>query len=203
MHKIGILAYGSLIDNPGSEIEQLIKKRIECETPFKVEYARKSSSRNDAPTLIPREKIGRNIKAQIFILKDEITIEEAKSILYRREINKVGENIKYEEVSSPSINKVQIKIEPNFHQIETVLYTLIGKNIEGDITPDKLADLAINSILINSEGRDGIRYLKSAKENGIITEFSEQYEKSILEKTETKSLEEAISKLDKTRNKDK
>ena len=56
-HRIGILAYGSLIDEPGLEIEQLIIHRINCLTPFKVEYARKSGTRGDGPTLIPTEKM--------------------------------------------------------------------------------------------------------------------------------------------------
>ena len=54
MEKIGILAYGSLIDDPGIEIEPLIKKRIKnIQTPFKIEIARKSTTRGDGPTLIP------------------------------------------------------------------------------------------------------------------------------------------------------
>jgi hypothetical protein len=51
--KIGILAYGSLIDNAGEEIAPLIVERIECFTPFKIEFARLSSTRSNAPTLVP------------------------------------------------------------------------------------------------------------------------------------------------------
>ena len=51
---IGILAYGSLIDDPGDEIKPLVKQKIEgVETPFAIEFARSSKSRNGAPTLIP------------------------------------------------------------------------------------------------------------------------------------------------------
>ena len=47
-NSIGILAYGSLIQEPGCEIAPAIVRRISCRTPFKVEYARKSNSRNGA-----------------------------------------------------------------------------------------------------------------------------------------------------------
>lgn len=52
-YPIGILAYGSLINNPGDELAPLIIERIPCMTPFNVEYARLSLTRDNAPTLIP------------------------------------------------------------------------------------------------------------------------------------------------------
>jgi cation transport regulator ChaC len=43
MAKLGILAFGSLIDNPGWEIEEAITARKSgIRTPFGVEFARKS-----------------------------------------------------------------------------------------------------------------------------------------------------------------
>src|SRR5262249_52648561 len=50
---IGILAYGSLINDPGVEIEPLIVERISTRTPFPVEYARLSKSRGGGPTVVP------------------------------------------------------------------------------------------------------------------------------------------------------
>jgi hypothetical protein len=50
---LGILAYGSLIHDPGPEIEPHIRLRIDTETDFPVEYARLSTKRGDAPTLVP------------------------------------------------------------------------------------------------------------------------------------------------------
>ena len=50
MKRIGILAYGSLIDNPGSELgPNTVAKIKDVNTPFRVEFARKSQSRNYAP----------------------------------------------------------------------------------------------------------------------------------------------------------
>ena len=57
---IGILAYGSLIDDPGREIEPLIIRRLKgVETPFQIEFARSSSTRDGAPTLIPGRMVVR------------------------------------------------------------------------------------------------------------------------------------------------
>ena len=50
---VGILAYGSLIADPGVEIGPLIVRRIETLTPFSVEFARFSATRGGAPTAVP------------------------------------------------------------------------------------------------------------------------------------------------------
>ncbi|MBC8487128.1 MAG: hypothetical protein H8D45_13955 [Bacteroidetes bacterium] len=204
MYKIGILAYGSLINNPGKEIEPLIIDRISCRTPFKVEYARTSKSRNGAPTLILTESFGNEVSAIILVLKNTTDLNYAKSILWRRERHKIGDKKEYVEPKNPTINQVVVKTINNFKNVETVIYTSIGKNIDGTINPEILAELAIDSILKDAgkKGEDGIRYLLSAKNNGIITEFSKKYEQLILEKTETKTLEDAIKKLDAKRNED-
>lgn len=56
MTRIAILAYGSLIEDPGKELQPLISERIEdVETPFSIEFARSSRSRDGGPTLVPVE----------------------------------------------------------------------------------------------------------------------------------------------------
>lgn len=181
---IGILAYGSLIDNPGSEIESLIINRIGCITPFKVEYARSSKSRSGAPTLIPYES-GRKVNAQILVL-DTNDIDYVKTILWRRETHRTDNKVYVErKIESPNI--VRIVMLQDFEGIDNVLYTSIGNNI--DVNIDLLSDLAIKSI-------DGIKYLLDAKLNNIKTNLSDGYERAILEKTNTKTLLDAIRKLE-------
>ena len=52
--KVGILAFGSLIHDPGSELKPKIAMRTRGMTPFGVEYGRYSSkTRGGAPTLVP------------------------------------------------------------------------------------------------------------------------------------------------------
>jgi cation transport regulator ChaC len=55
MSKLGILAFGSLINHPGWEIEEaIIARKSGIRTPFGVEFARKSRKRAGAPTLLYR-----------------------------------------------------------------------------------------------------------------------------------------------------
>lgn len=195
-NKIGILAYGSLIDDPGSEIKPYITKKISCTTPFKVEFARTSSSRGGAPTLIPCED-GSEVPAFILVLNNDLDLQTAKSFLWRRERH-VFDGKPYIEVTSPTNKKVVIKCIHDFEGIDTVIYTSIGKNIDGEVTADKLCKLAINSILSEAgeEKKDGLRYLQGIKKNLITTPLSNDYEQLVLKSTQTKSLEEAIIKLD-------
>lgn len=198
-YKLGVLAYGSLIDFLGDELDKVEIDRIHCTTPFKVEFARISSTRGNAPTLIPSEKleIGKNVNAVIIVLDDKTKNRDAKSMLWRREIHTMDKSIYYKEPKSFTKNKVVIKELQNFMGVETVLYTSIECNIEDKITPNLLAKYAINSFLTDAgaNGKDGISYLLAAKKNKIVTEFSADYEKQILHETASETLEEVILKL--------
>lgn len=203
-HKIGILAFGSLINNPGAEIISNEIDRLDCETPFKVEFARISSSRSNAPTLIPIENgsKGKKVKGKILILRPEINLEQAKSILWRRERHEKDKLKEFKEPPSPTHKNVLIGVLNNFCDVEIVLYTRFLLQPEfSSLNASKLAEFAINSILdkAGEDGEDGVRYLLDSKRDGIITEYSKEYEKEILSKTKTSSLQEAIDMLDKKR----
>ena len=63
---IGILAFGSLINSPGAEIEAaLIGRKLNVCTPFGVEFARSSIGRGGAPTLVPVQQGGRSSPHQL------------------------------------------------------------------------------------------------------------------------------------------
>jgi len=196
MNNIGILAYGSLICDPGQEIQAALARRVEgVETRFKVEFARSSQGRNGAPTLVPVEKDGACVKAIILVLKEHISEEEAKNMLYRREINKVCTDRKYKHPRNPGPNTVCIQRLENFHGIGVVLYTKIEATIPvPNRTPQRLAELAIKSARAKAgaEGRDGISYLIAAKRNEIMTPLMPDYEKEILRQTGPQSLKEAL-----------
>lgn len=80
--------------------------------------------------------------------------------------------------------------------LDYVLYTKLGANMP-DVTVEKLSELAIESARARAgkDGKDGIRYLITIKEHGIITPLSGEYEKAILIKTKTENLVEALEKL--------
>ncbi len=187
--KIGILAYGSLIDDPGAEIQPFIFRRIDCHTPFKVEFARTSKCRSGAPTLVPYEN-GAQVAAQLLVV--DLPLFEATDCLYRREVHKVGDKRTYVATKKVTPNSVVIKTLRDFEGIDTVLYTSIGANIEG-LTAVKLATLAICSARARNDGRDGISYLINTKRAGIKTPLSDEYEAEIKRQTGAVNLEQALA----------
>ena len=78
---LGILAFGSLIEDPGAEIEAvLVGRKPNVWTPFCVEFARGSIKRGGAPTLVPVERGGTPVLAQILLVN--VSEQEAKDRLW-------------------------------------------------------------------------------------------------------------------------
>lgn len=190
---VGILAYGSLIDTPGEEIAKATIETLKegIVTPFKVEFARTSSKREGAPTLVPVASGGANVRAQIIVLN--VAVEDAANRLWRRERDVVSRlDQVYARPAKPGKNHVLVDIIEKFHDVETVLYARIGQNIDNP-TAAILADYAVKSARKLANGRDGISHLIAAKRNGIETLLSGEYEEEIKRLTKTASLEEALA----------
>ena len=186
---VGILAYGSLINDPGCEIGAKIVDKKSCVTPFRVEYARKSRIRSYAPTLVPFDE-GDRVVAKLLVV--DLTLREAKDRLYRREINKVCRESKtYSKPSPDNTRAVRIQTIDDFEGIDLVIYASLSPNIT-DLNAEKLARLAITSARILSDGRDGITYLMNATKAGIKTPLSDAYRRAILKKTRTINLKDAL-----------
>jgi hypothetical protein len=88
-NEVGILASGSLLSDPGDELNRVIERRIDdVLTPFEVEYARSSRTRASAPTLVPvKGGMGGQVRAQVLVLKPDANVATAKTLLYRREVH--------------------------------------------------------------------------------------------------------------------
>jgi hypothetical protein len=194
--RIGILAYGSLINNPGCEIKEatveILKAKIT--SPIKIEFARKSRTRGEAPTLVPVKAGGARVAAQILVLRDDISETEAANRLWRRETDSVCTKKVYTPQPKPNSNTVIIEKKKNFHGVGVVLFTRIDSNIK-PLTAENLARLAIESVHKARKGRDGISYLIDAKKNGIKTPLSGPYEDAIKRQLHVGSLEEALKLL--------
>lgn len=196
MTSVGVLAYGSLIENPGVELEPLIVERLTgVETPFRIEFARSSSSRSYAPTVIPVCDGGSYVRATILLLDATVSLERAEDLLWRRETRQKSSEKHYVRPSAPNQNKVVVEVLRNFHGIDFVIYTSLGANISG-LSATRLAELAISSAKEKAgrEGEDGISYLISLRRQGISTPLAPVYESEILRLTNTRSLEEALGK---------
>ena len=192
MGRIGILAYGSLINDPGSEIEMATVTRIEnVLTPFHVEFARRSKSRDNAPTLVPVEAGGNHVSAVVFVLNENISTVEASDILWRRETHKKDKTECYFPDETKT-DQVWIKHLDRYFDLDIVLYTWIRADID-PLTPEKLAELAIKSAKADAGSRrkDGISYLIAARKAGIVTPLMPEYVKQILAKLNASDLDTA------------
>ncbi len=187
---IGILAYGSLIQDPGSEIGPLVVRRITIQTPFPVEFARWSRTRGDSATFVPHAS-GIPVTAEILVLRDGVALEDAKDMLWRRETRREGSGDKYGRGNKS--NSVRVETLENFGGLECVIYTDFpnqGKIAEPD--PIELAKRAIASVQKAVTSRDGITYLIQTIHSGIKTRLTDQYVLEILRRTGVGSLEQAL-----------
>ncbi len=191
---VGVLAFGSLINDPGPELEPRIVLRIKSQTPFPVEYARISGkTRGGAPTLVPHQS-GSPVSAEILVLDDMVTIDEATHMLWRRETRKAGTGDPYGEGTTP--NSVLVRQFSDDPCLDTVLYTdfpAVGKI--NNPTAEDLAARAIQSVRTAKEGRDGITYLMDAIKSGIQTPLTSAYQAEILRQTGALSLQESLERI--------
>jgi hypothetical protein len=193
MGNIGLLAFGSLILEPGVEIQPLLDRRIPAQTPFPVEYARFSNTRGDAPTLVPHEA-GSSVTSEVLVLKSGVSLDQAKDLLWRRETRNEGTGKRYPSGSSPKA--VIIGHLENFQGIAHVLYT--DFQAAGKIKHPDLAELirkSITSVQKADIGKDGLSYLLQALKCGIRTPLTDPYIQGVLEATGADSLQSALGWL--------
>ena len=192
---IGILAYGSLIPNPGAEIGAVTVGRIAgVETPFRVEFSRSSRVRDGAPTLVPVDKGGGKVSGVVIVLRESVTETAAQDMLYRRERNRVGSGDVYADVDRTNIDSAFLGRLDHFAGLRAVFHAALRTNVD-EPTPEMLARLAIASAATPSGAvaRDGISYLRAAKQSGIVTPLMAEYEREILRQTGGRSLEKALA----------
>jgi hypothetical protein len=124
-----------------------------------------------------------------------VSEQEAKDRLWRREINRVGEGGHYTRQANPGPNTLIIDRYENYEEIGVVLAARFTATIAPPLTAARLAELAIESARLERTGRDGITYLIDAKRNGISTPLSEAYEQEILRRVQVLDLNQAILKI--------
>jgi cation transport regulator ChaC len=191
--KLGILAFGSLIDRPGWEIEEaIVARKTGIRTPFSIEFARTSRRRAGAPTLVPVKSGGSPVLGHILVV--DLPEQEAKDRLWRRETNRVGKGGHYIERRNPGPDTLIIDPHENVGGVAVVLAARFAANI-APLNAEVLAALAIESAQKLDDGRDGISYLRDAKRNGIATPLSAPYEREILRRMQAVTLEDALKTI--------
>ncbi|MEX2278702.1 MAG: hypothetical protein WEA76_01295 [Acidimicrobiia bacterium] len=195
--RLGVLAFGSLISNPGWELDEITAERLTAvATPFRVEYARHSLVRGGAPTLVPVNQGGSRVSGVMLVIADGIDLAEVRDRTYRRERNAVGSGLRYRHVDNPSPDAVHLPVIGPLAGIDAVIHVVLGDTIpDPDRTPENLARMAIASVSKNEAGRDGISYLRDAIGAGIETPLTGSYRQAILSATATESLDEALAKV--------
>ena len=190
---VGVLAYGSLVSDPGPEMRPVLMRRTPTMTPFPVEYGRLSATRGGAPTLVPHSS-GKPVKAEVFVLSDSVSLDEAKNLLWRRETRHEGSGRTYNESTAP--NAVVIRDQPGFYGLAHVLYTDFnpgGKLANPD--PNELAAAAISSVAKAPTNNDGMSYLIDLLDRGVETALTPRYVGHILALTGAPSLAGALDML--------
>ena len=172
---LGILAYGSLLNDQGDSIRSHVTARLPTETEWPVEYARTSRGRAGAPTLV-RHHAGARVQGAILMLDVwDWDKERVRELLWEREGKPDRSAIKSKKISERL----------------TLLYADLDANIPDDrLNAEHLADLAISSVPLACE-RNGIRYLADNIEAGIFTPLTLPYCGAILKKTGAPNLAQA------------
>jgi hypothetical protein len=179
---VGILAFGSIIGEPGTELAAAVTRRVDVETPFAIEFARSSHTRDGAPTLVPVRQGGTQIRASVLVLDDSVTVAEARAMLYRRETGRLDDR-------NAGARAAWIAQLTGFAGTSTCLYTALQPNIR-PLTVQTLAELALRSAAAaaGAERRDGISYLQQQKRRGIMTPLMPAYEEVVLARTGARDL---------------
>lgn len=194
--RTGVLAYGSLVTDPGAELLPLVVEQRNAVTPFNVEFARISKTRGLAPTLVPVEDGGAPVPCVILVLDVAVSVQDAESMLWRRETRTTDVSRGYPGRQDGKKNAVVIeRLEP-FGGLDVVLYTRIAANA-AHLTPLELAEHALASVHARPDERvaDGVDYLIRVKAQGVITPKQPDYERAILTITGTERLDDALRKV--------
>lgn len=185
---IGILAYGSLVGDPGDELQPYVVRRIDVKTPFAIEFARSSGTRCGGPTLVRVTAGGAAVDASVLVLKDTVDEELARDLLYRRETRRVG--VSYRDAQTDWISTISLA------GLSACVYTDLKPNID-PLTVARLAQFAITSAAraAGADKKDGISYLEEQKRRGLETPLMPGYEAEVLSQTGGRDLADAWTRV--------
>lgn len=170
---VAIMAYGSLLYEPGAGLAMVIVARRPCRTPFPVEYGRASRRWGGGPVLVPHER-GGPVDGALLLLADEVDLGTAVELLADRE----------------GLDGSRGVVEVDMPGDRLVITACLPRNLPApDMDPDALARRAVTSA--RHGPRNGVAYLNGALRAGIVTPASEAYARGVLERVGAQSLDEA------------
>ena len=176
--RVAVMAYGSLLYDPGPDLGPLVQERIPRRTPFPVEYGRVSAKWGGGPVLVPHPDGGR-VEGALLVLTPACDLGRAVEALRVREGLAGPEGVV--EVAAGDADLM-------------VIAASLPRNLPlPDMTPPELARRAADSVVNGS--LNGVAYLRGALEAGIETPRSRAYAREILELAGVDDLEEAERRL--------
>lgn len=171
---VAVLAYGSLLYQPGPELALVIAGREPCRTPFPVEYGRASARWGGGPVLVPHPA-GGPVMGALLHLAPGVPLGDAVAMLARREGLPDGRGV----VEVAGMGDI------------AVLTAALPRNLPlPDMAPRRLARRALESAGTGG-GRNGVAYLRRAMAAGVHTPRTAAYARAILEISGAATLRDA------------
>ncbi len=175
--QVAVLAYGSLIVDPGPELRALIVERRQCRTPFPVEFGRASRRWGGGPVLVPHGA-GGPVDGALLVLSPTATLGQAAEALREREGLPTADGVVQVEMDDPRL----------------VLAASLPRNLpRPDLRPEALARRAAASVAAGP--RNGVAYLRLVMACGVRTPRTEAYAEALLRLSGADGLEEAERRL--------
>jgi hypothetical protein len=176
--QLAIMAYGSLISEPGPELRALIAERLPRATPFPVEFGRASHRWGGGPVLVPHPA-GAPVEGRLLVLRRGVSLGRAVEALRERE-------------GLPSADGV-VAVEVDDDE-RLVLTASLPRNLPApDLRPTALARRAAASV--RAGPRNGVAYLRRVTACGVSTPRSGEYAKEVLRLAGAETLEDAERRL--------
>lgn len=174
---IAVLAYGSLLDEPGPGLAALVTGRRPCRTPFGVEYGRASRRWGGGPVLVPHPR-GAPVQGALLDIATGVALGAVVEALATREGLPDAHGI------------VQVEMPGD----RLVLTACLPRNLpEPDMRPTALARRAVASV--GHGPRNGVAYLRRVLAAGVETRLTAAYRAEILRLTGADGLEDAERRL--------
>jgi hypothetical protein len=175
--QVAILAYGSLIEDPGYELAPLVVDREERTTPFRVEFCRASRRWGEGPVLAPHPA-GAYVAGELLVLHPGVGLGRAMELLRRRE-------------GMPPADAV---VEVGAAGRLVIIAAALPHNLpRPDMRPRALARRAATSVVRGP--RNGVAYLRAVLATRVRTPLTQPYADELLSLSQASTLEEAERRL--------
>ena len=175
---VAVMAYGSLLYEPGPELAALIEERIPRRTPFPVEYGRASMKWGDGPVLVPHPDGGR-VEGALLVLSRAVDLGTAVEALRVRE-----------GLVDPS---GVVEVDAGDGDLMVIAASLPRNLPLPDMEPTALAERAARSV--ENGARNGVAYLRGALDAGVETPRSRAYARAVMDLAGVEDLEAAEKRL--------